>query len=149
MTGDGLSQTEVESDSAGGTLGGLELVFGEGDVSDCFHRLRWQSDICRYFCWPGVRAEEDGVADVDGVSVQPGDWIFPAHGSLPIGFFLGPVLCTALCCSQAFQHTSLVGVALPFRPWGPWVVKPGASSLAHDTYVDNLGVLGEHLGQVS
>ena len=72
------------------------MALGQADVGDCFHRLRWRGDISKFFCWPGVYAEEVGVAEVDGVAVEPYAWIWPAHGEptngLPMGLVSGPTL---------------------------------------------------------
>ena len=45
VTGDGFSNFESDGIADFGILRSLEFVFGESDVNECFHRLRWRSKI--------------------------------------------------------------------------------------------------------
>ena len=47
VTGDGLSMIEIDTGDAPLLFKDLCISFGEGDVSDLFHRLKWARDVRR------------------------------------------------------------------------------------------------------
>ena len=48
----GLGKIEAQ-----GHLRGIASHLGVGGVADCFHRLRLDGGIRRYFCWPSIKAK--------------------------------------------------------------------------------------------
>ena len=66
----------------------FRFCLGTSDVKDAFHRFRIDRKLSAFFCLQPVRASEVRLCGKEvGVSVVGVDsWVFPAFGSLPMGF---------------------------------------------------------------
>ena len=148
VTGEGLSKIELDWEEPPDFMQDICIAFGEGDVSDCFHRMRWEGGIRNYFCWPPVLAGEVGVTMVEGISVKPGTKIWPAQKSLPMGFTWALYFAQSANIGKFGRVPSLQGAHRQSDRGTPWVIQPGAESLAYYTYVDNLGALCENVKRV-
>jgi hypothetical protein len=88
LTAEGLGNIEMDVDGEC-NLGNAScpvLHLAKADVADCFHRLRLQGDIRKYFCWPGIAAKWLGVTKVGDQNVDPTQVVWPMHCSLGMGF---------------------------------------------------------------
>lgn len=65
---------------------GAGLWIAESDVDSCFHRLRIDEELGRYFCLPPVMAGELGVCAAQGQAVGGLDLVWPCLAVAPMGW---------------------------------------------------------------
>ncbi|CAK0910262.1 unnamed protein product, partial [Prorocentrum cordatum] len=137
----------VEIDDSEGSLHGLPLHLGVGDVADCFHRMRLAKtaggDIRRYFCWPPLAARHAGLTELDGVPLEPGQKIWPTCASLPVGFSWSLHFAQTANSVRLGRQPSLVR-SQELSDRGPSLVFGGSRVMeqaGHCTHVDNAGAM--------
>ena len=96
LTSDGFSRIELNipkhlvpgTDSFNDYLNERRISIGLSDVKDCFHRLRHPRWLAEYFCLDGVPASWVGLENtyLDNQWLTEDSIVFPAPGSLPMGF---------------------------------------------------------------
>lgn len=96
LTADGFSRVElvVPEHLEPGTmeheeyLTNTKIHMGLSDVKDCFHRLRQPRWLSEFFCFDGIPAKwvNMGGQTLDGVVLDADSIIYPAPGSLCMGF---------------------------------------------------------------
>ncbi|CAK0856481.1 unnamed protein product, partial [Prorocentrum cordatum] len=119
-----------------------QVYIGMADVKDCFHRMRIDSALSRYFCLPPVKAGAFGVTEVGGAKAQASTAIYPCWQVLPMGFSW-----SLYFAQRANEEVSRRG-SPPLREPGlsdhgpPLVFAPDRAprEIRHYVYVDNLGV---------
>ena len=160
LTSDGFSRIElnIPSHFVPGSadyddyLDRHRISIGLSDVKDCFHRLRQPRWLCDYFCLDGVPASWVGLENtyLDNQWLAPDSIVYPAPGSLPMGFTwalyfaqrASEVLMTKV---PSLQKSTLVHDRSSTIVFGEGQsVKNEAGEprpVHHYVYVDNLGVL--------
>ena len=121
----------------------VRIALGVADVSDCFHRLRLKGGIRNYLCWPPLRAGLLGITQVEGLSVGPNDLVWPANGSLPMGFVRSLFFAQHVNFRKLSHLPSLSGAHAISDRGPPWVFSSVAAQAAFYVYVDNLGVFDQ------
>lgn len=53
------------------------ISMATADVSSRFHRLRISGNICIYFCWLPLSAEQFGISGIDGVPSMGSILVWP------------------------------------------------------------------------
>ncbi|CAE7279311.1 unnamed protein product [Symbiodinium natans] len=160
LTSDGFSRIElnIPSHFVPGSadyddyLDRHRISIGLSDVKDCFHRLRQPRWLCDYFCLDGVPASWVGLENtyLDNQWLAPDSIVYPAPGSLPMGFTwalyfaqrASEVLMTKV---PSLQKSTLVhdrSSAIVFGEGQSVKNEAGEPRPVHHyVYVDNLGVL--------
>jgi hypothetical protein len=132
---EGLSATEEQA-----WLSQLEAWIGVADISDCFHRLRIDPALSRYFALPPMEARHLGLTSVDGISLASTDLVWPCLASLPMGFNWSMHFAQTAGENLLSQVDSLPRAALIQDHARPVVLNDGTGS-RHYLYVDNLGII--------
>ena len=153
LTSDGFSRIELVApeDLMPGSeeyekfISGRKVHMGLSDVKDCFHRLRQPKWLSEYFCFDGIPAKWVGMHGcvLDGVMLEPDSIIFPAPGSLSMGFTW------SLFFAQKINERMMTKV---LRLEGSVLVNDRSEAIVFDetsqdrkihhyVYVDNLGIL--------
>ncbi|CAK0906248.1 unnamed protein product, partial [Prorocentrum cordatum] len=143
LSGEGLGRIEVPVFKEG-DLSELRVVLGVGDVADCFHRMKLDGDIRRYFCWPPLLASATGETLIEGQAAGDSEMVWPMSQSLPMGFSWSLFFAQAANQSRLDRQPSLAK-SLRLSDRGPPLVLrrgPHSENLGHFMYVDNAGVLG-------
>ena len=149
LSGDGLSCIEVDiSVFARGEHPGLQ--YGCADVADCFHRTRLSGDIRHFFWWPGVSNRYLKLTEVEGRKISPDQTLWPMCCSLPIGFSRSLYFAQSANRARLNRKPSLRR-SVEMTDRGPPLVLSGRSRDAqtgHYLYVDNIGVVSNHVSHV-
>ncbi|CAK0861934.1 unnamed protein product [Prorocentrum cordatum] len=143
LSGEGLGRIEVPVFKEG-DLSELRVVLGVGDVADCFHRMKLDGDIRRYFCWPPLLASATGETLIEGQAAGDSEMVWPMSQSLPMGFSWSLFFAQAANQSRLDRQPSLAK-SLRLSDRGPPLVLrrgPHSENLGHFMYVDSAGVLG-------
>ena len=168
LTGEGLAGIEIElppdveigSQEAGDILQSVRVSLGVSDVSDAFHRMRFPRELSRYFCLGEFSAAELGLTGtmLDGHFLDAISRLCPAAASLPMGFSCSLSFCQQAVVESVTKSEKMKGVALLTDRGGSLVLDATASGSSVRgsgaakggyVYVDNPGVLGLVLGDVS
>lgn len=149
-----FSRIELEdSDFLGGPkVGGyLEWAISVGiaDADNCFHRLRLEGDICKFFCCPPLPASTFNITCVDGTPISSQQLIWPMQLTLPMGFSWA----THLAQEANSHQLSMCLRSQPSHcisdPGQPWVISNIQQCNSHYVYIDNVGVMSNDLPYVS
>eukprot|EP00435_Cladocopium_sp_Y103_P072928 s29_g41.t2 len=153
LTSDGFSRVELvvpEGLSPGSQeyeqyLQTKKIYMGLSDVKDCFHRLRQPKWLSEFFCFEGIPAKWVGLegSTLDGVQLGPDSIVYPAPGSLSMGFtwslfFAQRINERMMARVSSLQHSLLVNdrsEAIVFEDAST------SQKVHHYVYVDNLGIL--------
>lgn len=153
LTSDGFSRIEVTVPEGlyPGTqdyedyLRQTKVHIGLSDVKDCFHRLRQPKWLSEYFCFDGIPAKWVHLqgTTLDGVYLEPDSIIYPAPGSLCMGFTWSLYFAQQINERMMSRVPHLVsshlvtdrGEAIVFNK------EDNDKKLHHYVYVDNLGIL--------
>ena len=118
------------------------------DVKDCFHRLRQPFWLSEYFCLDPVPAEWVNLVgmSIHGQTLAAGDLVWPAPGSLCMGFTWSLFFAQRVSERLMTMVPSLACSRLVNDRSGAIVFDQSKStddeaSLRHYVYVDNLGLL--------
>ena len=152
LTSDGFSRVEVSMPDGlhPGTpeyeqrLREHKIHIGLSDVKDCFHRLRQPRWLAEYFCFDPVPASWVGLEgkELDGVRLSAGSLVYPAPGSLCMGFtwslFFAQRISEKLMSEVIPLHNSTLASD---RGESMYFDLSKKDSVRHYVYVDNLGIL--------
>jgi len=123
-----------------------ELWMAEADVDNCFHRLRLNEKLGRFFCLPSLTASELGLSAVGGRVVHGLERVWPCLAVAPMGWTWS--LYFAQTINQRLVADSLRDVpALGSDQAG--IVLSESNRLAFYVYVDNVGVVGVNEKEVN
>ncbi len=153
LTSDGFSRIELDvpqgiypgEPAYENFISQRKIHMGLSDVKDCFHRLRQPKWLAEYFCFEGIPASWVGLGgkELDGVQLKPDSIIFPAPGSLSMGFtwslfFAQKINERMMSQVTTLKHSSLASdrsEAMVFAEEGE------KAKVHHYVYVDNLGIM--------
>ena len=153
LTSDGFSRIEVTVPEGlrPGTaeyeeyLSQRKVFIGLSDVKDCFHRLRQPKWLSEYFCFDGIPAKWVGMEGqcLDGTVLEPDSVIYPAPGSLCMGFTWSLFFAQKINERMMSHVPRLLSSRLADDRSGSIVFdeSTGRSSVHHYVYVDNLGIM--------
>lgn len=65
---------------------GEKLSVSSSDLKDVFYTLGLPSCLRRFFILAPVRAEEVGLAHLEGKALSPQEWVFPRLSVMPMGW---------------------------------------------------------------
>ena len=154
LTSDGFSRIEVTppeglspgSEDYDAYMKEWKVHVGLSDVKDCFHRLRQPKWLSEFFCLDSIPASWVGLegTTLDGVLLQPDSLIYPAPGSLCMGFtwslFFAQRISERLMGQVGVLRNSRLafdrGESMQF-----FTDQNEVASIHHYVYVDNLGIL--------
>lgn len=139
LTGEGLSRIEVEVGPGGECV--EELVFGGADLADCLHRMRIESPLGRWFCFPVGTAKNFRLTGriVEGRRLRS-DVAYPCAGTLPMGWSWS--LYSAQSAKPYRLGRAIGGGERVTDRGGPCALRGGEARVVHRyVYVDNLGFL--------
>ena len=154
LTSDGFSRVEVippkglspGSEEYDAYMREWKVHVGLSDVKDCFHRLRQPKWLSEFFCLDSIPASWVGLegTTLDGVLLQPDSLIYPAPGSLCMGFtwslFFAQRISEKLMSEVSILKNSFLafdrGESMQFD-----TTSKEKASIHHYVYVDNLGIL--------
>lgn len=152
LTSDGFSRIEVStppglhpgSPDYERIMREHSIHIGLSDVKDCFHRLcqpRWLSE---FFCLEAIPAHWVGLQDswLDGVQLKKESLIYPAPGSLCMGFTWSLYFAQQISERLMSRVPRLRGSCLASdRSTSMYFDIAAEESTRHYVYVDNLGIL--------
>ena len=137
LTSDGFARIELKvpdhlppgTDAYGKYLEQLRVSIALSDVRDCFHRLKQPKWLSQYFCLDPVPASWVSLqrTTLDGVDLSDDSLIYPAAGSLTMGF----------TWSLYFAHEAIVLESTETQKGQD----QAGRRVHHYVYVDNLGIL--------
>lgn len=138
LSSEGLSRIEVRDPAAG-----AEAAVAMADVKDCFHGMRLDGDIRRWFCYPSGTAKEIGVVGqvIDGEVMMGHTQLLPCAAALPMGWTWSLALAESANLGLHESVPRLVGSQRAFDRGHPMVFGGSENQRWHYVYVDNLGLI--------
>ena len=132
LSGDGLPRIEVDSSGlANGESPGLHN--GCADVADCFHMMRLPGEIRHFSAGQGYRTSTSKMTEIEGIKVSPNQTLWPMCCSLPTGFSWSLYFAQSANQARLNRHPS---------------VRHGVEMTdGHYLYVDNIGIVSDHVAQ--
>ena len=144
------------SPEAGEALRQVRVALGLADVKDCFHRYKVPLRLARFFGVGRAIARELGIVGtpLEGEPLGPESEVDLLWNSLPMGFSWSLYFAQVTAESLMSQAPSLSDAPRITDRSGPAVFTAGSTGVpshgkAWYAYVDNLGVLGLVLAEVT
>ena len=134
-TAECLSRIELEP--------GSELHVATADLKDAFYHFGLPAELRPFFGMRPIRAGEFGITHLAGVSLKPGDRIFPRLAVLPMGWSHALWFCQMIHQRIVLEAGAERSLCLEDKSAVP------DGSVMHLEYVDNYVVLGTNESAVS
>ena len=122
-------------------LDNLEIWIGNADIKDCFLREKITRKLARYFCLEPLTAREANVFDIDGVSVEASELVWPCLSSLAPGFSWALYFAQKRGGKNQLNDCGIAPSTLMRDRGAPVVIREGMDLHSY-LYVDNLGRIG-------
>lgn len=143
LSSEGLSRIEVHDPA------GVEIALAMADVKDCFHRMRLDGEIRRWFCYPPGTAKEFGLVGrvIEGEVLTCHTRLWPCAAALPMGWTWPLALAESANLGLLESVPRLMGSQRAFDRGHPMVFGGSEAQRWHYVCVDNLGLLSTEEGR--